>query len=129
MFKKISIDYLNNNLFTELSESVNFETICKGRKGAILVNIKNNLIPIVRTTTKYKNTVQKFMKIHENIMEEIKKHGDFKFNNAMIEIYDSDYSKMKFHSDQSLDLEKESYICIFSCYKDKESSIRTLEIK
>ena len=35
---------------------------------------------------------------------------------------------MKFHSDQSLDLDENSFICIFSCY-EKQNSNRILEIK
>lgn len=54
------------------------------------------------------------------------------FNNALIEIYDSNYCKMGFHTDQSLDLEENSCICLFSCYKNVPNNIgdvRKLEIK
>jgi len=40
------------------------------------------------------------------------------FNNALIENYTNDYAKMGFHSDQALDLEDNSHIALFSCYKD-----------
>ena len=60
-------------------------------------------------------------------IEEIKK---MVFNNALIEIYDSTYCSMGFHSDQSLDLANESYICIFSCYNNSNTKyIRKLIIK
>lgn len=36
----------------------------------------------------------------------------------MIEIYDSKYRKIKFHTDQAFDLVEDSHICIFSCYND-----------
>ena len=42
------------------------------------------------------------------------------FNNALIEIYDKSYFKMKYHSDQALDLEKNSYVALFSCYERPE---------
>lgn len=75
----------------------------------------------MRTTTIYRNLNQKFLDIHYNIIESIKKatnNNNLQFNNALIEIYNCDYNKMGFHTDQSLDLEQNSYICIFSCYSD-----------
>ena len=52
MFRKFVIDInVDSNSFDELSKSTSFEDICKGRKGAVLVNYKNELIPIMRTTT------------------------------------------------------------------------------
>lgn len=107
------------DLFNVLQKSVILEDIGKGRKGAILVNNLYDLIPLVRTTTCYKNPVQKFSSIHHNIMDKIRKKlkQNVLFNNAMIEIYDSNYRDMKFHSDQSLDLDEDSYICLFSSYQ------------
>ena len=35
----------------------------------------------------------------------------------MVELYDSSYTKMGFHTDQAQDLALDSYICIFSCYE------------
>ena len=54
-------------------------------------------------------------KIHYDIIENIKKISgiDVKLNNALIEIYGSKYCTMGYHSDQSLDLDEKSYICIF----------------
>lgn len=65
------------------------------------------------------------------IIDQIKEISQLplKFNNAMIEIYDETYTKMKFHTDQSLDLLENSYICLFSCYKYSDSNIRKLIIK
>ena len=46
----------------------------------------------------------------------------------MVEVYDNSYKKMKFHSDQALDLADNSFICIFSCYQ-KNVSPRKLLVK
>ena len=146
MFEKFIINNtLQANLFDLLSTSTNFEDITNGRKGAVLVNPdtdntdgntydnENNLIPIVRTTSIYNNPVQQFLPIHYDIIENIKdicKYNNLYFNNALIEIYDSKYCKMKYHSDQALDLDENSYICLFSCYNNIMSKdLRKLKIK
>ena len=105
-------------MFDELLNSVVFETINNGRMGANLVDYKNNLIPIVRTTTSYNNTNQAFKEIHYDIIKDIEIIANSTFNNALIEVYNNKYKNMKYHSDQSLDLSEESYICIYSCYKN-----------
>jgi hypothetical protein len=126
MFSKFDMNY-KNNLFEELSKSTKFEKLGKGRYGAVLADIHKNVVPIVRTTTKYNNPIQKFSQIHYDIMKNIK---DINFNNALIEIYDKDYAKMGEHSDQALDLDINSYICLFSCYDNPYTKdIRTLKIK
>jgi hypothetical protein len=102
---------------------VNFETLSPGRSGAVLVNNNEN-IPIIRTTTKYTQPAQMFPDICYKIME----HIGMSFNNALIEMYDSRYTTMGFHSDQSLDLEDESFICLFSCYQSDDNP-RKLIIK
>lgn len=133
MFKKIILD-IDTNLFESLEKSINFENIAKGRKGAVLVNYKNDLVPIIRTTTPYNNPVQPFLPIHYDIMDNIRKKfkKNMLFNNAMVEIYDSNYHTMKFHTDQALDLEEKSYICLFSCYENVSNNpldIRKLQVK
>jgi hypothetical protein len=122
---------LDTNIFKILSESAIFDDIIKGRKGAILSDNKNNLIPIVRTTSSYASPAQKFNEIHYNIIDNIKKvMPSTEFNNAMIEIYNCDYKTMKYHSDQSLDLAEDSFICLFSCYSDPgTTNLRKLKIK
>jgi len=130
MFNKFTLDY-QKNIFEELSTSIIFEDIVTGRKGTNIVDYKNDLIPIVRTTTNYNKPTQKFLPIHYDIIENIKKVSnikDLELNNALIEIYDNQYRTMGFHSDQALDLTENSYICIFSCY-DNNSSLRKLKIK
>jgi len=134
MFAKFIIDY-SKNLFMELLDSVDFEDITNGRKGANLVDYKNGFVPIVRTTTIYNKPNQKFSLIHYDIINDIKAISgieDLELNNALIEIYDDRYRSMKFHSDQSLDLAHDSYICIFSCYENPyllEKDMRQLKIK
>lgn len=131
MFKKEIID-TNENLFSAFSDSFNFECVGKGRKIAILVSNETK-IPIVRTTTNYKKSGQIMNELCYDLINEINigANANFSFNNAMAEIYDDKYMKMGFHSDQSLDLEEDSSICIFSCYKQKTVSkdVRKLVIK
>lgn len=124
---KSSIDY---NPF-DILKTTNFEKITNGRYAAILVeplkynNTNSYLIPIVRSTTIYKNKAIKFAQIHKDIIAGL----DCKFNNAMIENYNDNYKTMKYHSDQSLDLVDNSYICIYSCYKNSNIPNRELIIR
>ena len=107
---------------------IHFENInCNHRKGAILFHSSDEKIPIVRTTTNYQKPPQRFQKIHHDLVKKIKdtikqeeqfQDTDFNFNQAMVEIYDDQYKTMGFHSDQALDLDPNSYICIYSCYGD-----------
>lgn len=122
MFLRASIN-LDDNPFEELSISANFEDITTGRKGAVIVHNEDNMIPIVRTTTIYQNNARQFLPIHYEIIQKIKdqfKSLNVGFNNALIEIYDDNYFNMGFHSDQSLDLDDNSYIGVFSCYENPE---------
>jgi len=131
MFGKFINEY-KTNLFEELSTQTKFEPINRGRLGAVLVDYKNDLIPIVRTTN-YTIFVQPFSKIHNNIIENIKKtteNNKLQFNNALIEIYDSQYCNMGEHSDQAQDLDPNSYICVFSHYNTSDpKDIRQLAIR
>lgn len=133
MFTKFIIE-TKPNIFEELNKNIEFEDIINGRKGAVIADCKNNLIPIVRTTSTYNKPVQQFLPIHYDIIENIKKISkcnNLELNNALIEIYDSSYSTMKYHSDMSLDLALDSYICIFSYYNNDNNilDIRKLKIK
>lgn len=123
MFTKVILDY-KENVFPDL-KTTTFESVTKGRKGAVLVDTQNNLIPLVRSTTKYVNPAQQFKSIHYDIMKQIKEKisvDEIRFNNALIEIYDNNYCTMGFHSDQALDLENESYIAIYSCYENSNTT-------
>jgi hypothetical protein len=142
--------HLENNLFHKLSHSIDFEELGKGRKGNILVNKNDINIPIVRTTTNYQKPAHIFSDFHYELVKNIKntintfENSQFNsqfnnqilnldFNNAMIEIYDQDYTKMGYHSDQCLDLENNSCIALFSCYERPNEllahHLRTLKIK
>ena len=129
MFTKFYLNY-SENLFNQLSNSINFEKTGYGRQGANLALIDNdNNIPIVRTTTVYKNPIQNFLPIHNKIINDIKNKHNVEINNAMVEIYETKYKTMGFHSDQALDLQDNSFICIFSCYNNPETkNIRKLVI-
>ena len=140
-FFKINLD-LKTNLFNDLLRGTNFESVAKGRLGNHLVNVDDNGIPIVRTTTKYNVPAQNFSGIHHLIVESINDAirvnnlagvPEQYFNNALIEVYDSGYYKMNYHSDQSLDLDNDSYIGVFSCYENpdvlSEQHIRKLKIR
>jgi hypothetical protein len=123
---------LKDNVFEELAKSAKFEKLGKGRQGTVLYHNNNNIIPIVRTTTKYNTISQKFIDIHYDIINNILKTTNMNmyFNNALIEMYDKNYTTMGFHSDQALDLDPDSYICLFSCYNNIETKdIRSLKIK
>lgn len=140
-FHKITLG-LKTNLFNELLSVTTFESIAKGRIGNHLVNVDDNGIPIVRTTTKYNIPAHNFSTIHHMIVEcindTIRKDNLTGvpapyFNNALVEVYDANYSKMNYHSDQSLDLDNDSYIGLFSCYEKpdelSEQHIRKLKIR
>lgn len=128
-YKLLDFEY---NLFKELCD-VKFENICSGRKGCVLAKINNGVIPLVRTTTNYENPVQSFNKTHIKVINKIKSSFDYEidFNNALVELYTQKYYKMGFHTDQSLDLQKDSFICLYSCYKNKtqKKDLRKLKIK
>ncbi|MGH1517285.1 alpha-ketoglutarate-dependent dioxygenase AlkB [Chryseobacterium sp. JK1] len=139
-FKKILLP-LEENLFTRLSLSAEFESTGKGRLGNHLVKVEDMLIPIVRTTTRYTIPATAFSKIHHQLVDSINEKLSSEnveipkqdFNNALIEIYDSSYTKMGFHSDQALDLKDDSFIGLFSCYdrpeEIEESQLRKLVVK
>lgn len=132
MFYEFNV-YFEENPFNKLSCSATFEDICIGRKSCNLVNCDNYLIPLVRTTTNYVNKSEHFKQIHYDLIDKIKESVnicDLSFNNAMIEIYDNMYTNMRYHTDQSLDLDPNSYICIFSCYENNLcNQFRKLKIK
>lgn len=138
-FYKITID-LDHNLFNEFSNSVSLEITGKGRLGNHLVWEEKRGVPLVRTTTNYNIPAHLFSSKHKVLINKIKnsvekdKHfQSLNFNNALIEIYDQNYKKMKYHSDQCIDIEKNSYIALFSCYekpeKLTEQSTRKLKVK
>jgi hypothetical protein len=115
---------LVENPFKKLVSETTFKEITHGRNVATFVEPIEGKIPIVRTTSIYKNPPQTFNELHREIVKGL----DQKFNNAMLELYDTTYKTMKFHTDQSLDLEDKSYIAIYSCYPDPSQPNRMLTI-
>lgn len=112
-----------DNLYEELLASARLESLGKGRQGAVLIKTdEDGRVPIVRTTTTYSATAQRFVSAHEQLARQIHKRASLSigFNNALIENYTDAYATMGSHSDQSLDLEDESFIAIFSCYRYPE---------
>ncbi|KAF3909576.1 hypothetical protein AA313_de0205610 [Arthrobotrys entomopaga] len=113
-------------LFPQLLRTVRWETFSKNRQIAIThrpsnTNTNNNNeTPIVRTTTAYQTPSQPFSPLHETIISTIRQKSgipNLTLNHAMMEIYDSKYTTMGFHTDQALDLASDSYICLFSTYE------------
>ncbi|MDQ1162091.1 hypothetical protein QE422_002459 [Chryseobacterium sp. SORGH_AS 447] len=139
-FYKITLS-TEQNLCEGLMNSADFEATGKGRLGNHLVKQDSVNIAIVRTTTRYNIPANVFSDIHYSIIKKINEVISLEkidlleqhFNNALIEVYDSSYSKMGFHSDQALDLEDRSFIALFSCYENptilQENQLRKLVIK
>jgi len=130
---------LKTNCFDSLSKEVSFEALGKGRVGNNIIKCLDKGIPVVRTTTKFSIPAHYFTENHLDILNHIdntleaENQPKTAFNCGLIEIYDENYTKMGYHSDQNLDLEPDSYIGVFSCYKHPETltdaSTRILRIK
>lgn len=118
-FDRYSIEHAEN-LFPLLYQSAQFEDFSKGRRIANFHRPEGGQYPLIRTTTVYGKPSQPFSSIHQNVIDKIRKASgvhDLDLNNAMLEVYDSRYKTMGFHTDQALDMDPESYICLFSCYE------------
>jgi hypothetical protein len=130
----------DQSMFEILSQEFSpyLQHVTNGRKGCIstCVQIKssNDMVTaaLVRSTTAYQRPAVRFTPALYHIHEELEKVSifSFPFNNALVERYASQYKSMKFHSDQDLDLEDNTYIALFSCYRDPFSMpTRYLEVK
>ena len=122
----------DHNPFQKLLDSVQFEGVCKGRQGTVLVrDHPARGTPIVRTTTKYDNPAQRFNNVHARLVQRIRSATSLpcQLNNALIEVYTNAYAKMGFHSDQALDLARDSHIAVFSCYEHPEHATRKLIVE
>jgi hypothetical protein len=133
-FERYTINHSNPNFFPTLSQSVQWEDFSKGRQIANLHRPQeNNKTPIVRTTTVYQQCSQAFSPIHHTIIDGIRAATGIEtldLNNAMLEVYDSRYKTMGFHTDQALDLNPNSCICLFSCYElGADAHPRVLTVK
>lgn len=114
-----------DDYFAELSSSVHWEDVGKGRRGAVLARIDEaGVVPLVRTTTRYARPAQRFRSVHERLAREVHRRAKFPvaFNNALIESYTNAYKDMGAHSDQALDLADGSFIAVFSCYEHPVAS-------
>ncbi|MET8546758.1 alpha-ketoglutarate-dependent dioxygenase AlkB [Kitasatospora sp. NPDC004799] len=112
------------DLFNELSASVRWEDVGKGRQGAVLTRVDEaGGVPLVRTTTRYGSPAQRFRAVHERLARRIQDRTGsvVGFNNALIERYTNAYTRMGGHSDQALDLADGSFIAVFSCYQRPEA--------
>lgn len=140
-FYKITLP-LENDLFSELVHAIDFENVAKGRMGNHLVRVRDEGIPIVRTTTMYTVPAHDFSAIHHKVAavvnETIRNNAVeslplLDFNNALIEVYDCNYATMGYHSDQGMDLEADSYIGLYTCYENPEKlttkNLRKLKLK
>lgn len=126
MFCKYRLEYWND-AFQEFFHAHAWTNLSHDRRAAMLVLPDADFIPIVRTTCP---TVSCwcFGLVHLRLMQAIDSASGnaHSFNNAMAEVYDPEYTKMRFHTDCALDLEDDSEICIFSCYEDECDHPRTL---
>lgn len=112
------------NVFAELSASARLEDVGKGRRGAVLTRSDGTGgVPLVRTTTRYSSPAQHFRAVHERLARHIQERAALPvgFNNALIESYTNAYTRMGSHSDQALDLADDSFIAVFSCYRQPEA--------
>ena len=112
------------NPFENLNKASPLENISRGREGGIIVqpNKKGDL-PLVRSTTSYQKPPGRMEKVHHQVIDkiyEIAKIKNLYFNNAMVEVYDNQYTKMGWHTDLSLDLSEDTYIGLFSCYQNPD---------
>ncbi|RII14618.1 hypothetical protein DSC45_19905 [Streptomyces sp. YIM 130001] len=113
------------DLFDELSASVRWEDVGKGRQGAVLTKVDaTGRAPLVRTTSRYSNPTQRFGAVHERLARQVQDCAatPVGFNNALIERYTNAYRTMGGHSDQALDLADGSFIALFSCYRSPEAN-------
>ncbi|GAA3377243.1 alpha-ketoglutarate-dependent dioxygenase AlkB [Streptomyces racemochromogenes] len=108
------------DLFAELSASVRWEELGKGRRGAVLTRVDGaGAVPLVRTTTRYGSPAQRFRPVHERLARRVRELLALPagFDNALVERYTNAYRTMGAHSDQALDLADGSFIAVFSCYE------------
>ncbi|MFB8382068.1 hypothetical protein [Streptomyces rubiginosohelvolus] len=123
-FPAEEIEKTGENLFAELAASALLEDAGKGRRGAVLTRVDaTGGVPLVRTTTQYSTPAQRFRPVHERLAQQIQDRAGLPtgFDNALFEVYTNAYRTMGAHSDQALDLADESYIAVFSCYRNPEA--------
>ena len=115
----------DTNLFQPLFQAVQFEPLGKGRKGTVIVDPDEDRgTPIVRTTSRFHRPAHCFNELHKELSNQIQERAAISapFNNALYETYTNVYSKMGLHSDMALDLQDDTFIALYSCYKNGPSS-------
>lgn len=133
-FQLFTLHELGDDLFERLTAGVEFEALGKGRRGTNILLPKGERYPIVRTTSVYERAAQRFSPVHAMLAQRIEAEMSAQlgegqrvaFNNALVEIYTSAYTKMGFHSDQALDLAAGSYVALFSCYDEPQTAQKRL---
>jgi hypothetical protein len=111
---------LGDDLFERLAASVAWQELGKGRRGGVLTQVDDaGRAALVRTTTRYRAPAQRFAAVHVQLAQQLQLVAGLTsaFNNALIELYGSAYTKMGAHSDQAQDLADGSSIVLFSCYQ------------
>ncbi|MFJ8041083.1 hypothetical protein ACIRBX_11320 [Kitasatospora sp. NPDC096147] len=114
---------VDRDLFSELSASVAWEELGKGRRGAVLTRVDGSgAVPLVRTTTRYGSPAQRFRPLHEELARLVQECAALPraLDNALVELYTNAYATMGAHSDQALDLAEDSHVAVLSCYRFPE---------
>ncbi len=120
--------------FELLSQDAPFESVARGRRGTVLLDVRGPHVPVVRSTTAYAGPHATFREPHRTLAAAVAERCGggprAAFNNALIELYDHRYRSMRAHTDQALDLAPDSFICLFSCYSRPDTTdIRALTVR
>jgi hypothetical protein len=118
--------------FDSIKCSAQLEPLGPGRLGVVVTDAKDNIVPLVRTTTKFAQN-QPMTDLHHRLIKnvhDVSGEAVLNWNNALLEVYNDTYRTMKFHTDQSLDLVKPSLIGLCSFYNTPEPTHkRVLRVK
>lgn len=98
---------------------VQLEEVAKGRQGAVLLDPHpDGRLPLVRSTTRYTRRHQRVPAVVAEFACGVQAwlKSPKPFNNIMVEKYSSAYRTMGLHTDQALDLDPESLICLVTLY-------------
>lgn len=127
---QFALDRDEEDWFFTLSAGVHWEGVTKGRQGAVLLEgMPDGSAPVVRSTTKYTRPHQCFREAHAALAAAISAHRPgVRFNNALIERFTWQYRSMGAHSDQAMDLQDGSCICLFTCYSHPGVDMRQLVV-
>lgn len=132
-FKTYTLN-LPANAFPHLFPTVDVEPIGDGQKGAILVYPDPEQgTPIVRSTIRFTQPAQYFQPLHHQLANEIRTVAELPLplNNCLVQVFDNTCAEVEFESMQAQDLAfcEESYIALFSCYKNPAAASRKLVVE